>query len=291
MLQELSTEGQHFLREIIGFFRHFILTGEKHLQGLQSAVLYHTRCFSVLLLQVSYNSSPSWAANLAQYISPLLPTTLLQQDQKAPSHSANTEGQHAILQCSFSQRGRRGSSGKNAQPASSQQAGKKLQVLPLSSLRDFPNTLRGSEETGNFLPSLDQRLPPSSHSPTQHRTPPFCELSLLLHPQYGAGGAGPRGSRNTRAQQPRPSAAVAPWECPAAPGPGRAAQEEGRERPALRGSTWFPLLTLSPDQNRTTGSYVLPKTPNTQRSLTAPLSEERKKKRQLATPPHTLGFL
>lgn len=56
MLQELSTEikGNIFLGNYLGFFKHFVLTENKHLWGFQSAVLYHTICcFSVLLLEVS----------------------------------------------------------------------------------------------------------------------------------------------------------------------------------------------------------------------------------------------
>lgn len=98
---------QHFLRKLLGFFffqvfcSHWGLSISRVLRAV-----YHTGCCFLVLLQAGYYSSASWAANSAQHISPFLhsvTTTLLQQDEQAPSHSVDTAGQHAILQHSFGQ--------------------------------------------------------------------------------------------------------------------------------------------------------------------------------------------
>ena len=119
-------------------------------------------------------------------------------------------------------------------------------------------------------------------------TPIFCAAGHSPRGFLGSGGCWPpspplgpellRGNINHCLHPGRPSPAWCSWADRAGP-----ALSPGMTKP--HGSARLPPLALPRHRNRAAGPQVLPKTPSTQRSLTAPLSSERKKKKMATGTP------
>lgn len=122
---------QQFIKELFGVFSGILFSpgirisrAFRVLSSITQNVVSPPCCCKLVR-----TSSLSWAANSLSPFLPSITTTLLQQDQQAPSHSPMLWASTPF--CSAPSVGEgRGSSGENAQPACSQQADNKLRFSP-----------------------------------------------------------------------------------------------------------------------------------------------------------------